>query len=186
MVVGLGNPGRQYARTRHNAGFLVVDALAARYGVDGAWKTKDGARQVLDRPHGVVFVEPQTYMNLSGDPTQKVAAWHKVEARDMLVVVDDLDLPFGKLRMRERGSSGGHNGLKSLIEHFGQDFPRLRIGIGRDRSGEAIGHVLGTFSPEEETRLSAIITAAADGIERWLTKTPLDAINFVNAWAAPT
>lgn len=185
MVVGLGNPGRQYARTRHNAGFLAVEALAERYGAGAAWKSKDGARQILDRVHGVVFVEPQTFMNLSGEPTYRIAAWHKIAARDMLVVVDDLDLPFGKLRMRERGSSGGHNGLKSLIAHFGEDFPRLRIGIGRDRSGEAIEHVLGTFSPEEEPRLPAIVTAAADGIERWLTRTPLDAIGFVNAWAQP-
>lgn len=186
MVVGLGNPGRHYARTRHNAGFLVVDALADRYGIGAAWKTKDGARQVLDRAHGVVFVEPQTFMNLSGEPTQRIAAWHKVAPRDILIVVDDLDLPFGKLRMRERGSSGGHNGLKSLIAHFGEDFPRLRIGIGRDSSGEAIGHVLGTFSPDEEARLPAIVEAAADGIERWLSTTPLDAIGFVNAWKAPT
>jgi PTH1 family peptidyl-tRNA hydrolase len=124
-------------------------------------------------------------MNLSGDPTRIIAAWHKVEARDILVVVDDLDLPFGKLRMRERGGSGGHNGLKSLIQHFGEDFPRLRVGIGRDRTGEAIGHVLGTFTPEESALLPAIAEGCIGGIERWLAGQPVAAINFVNAWSPP-
>jgi PTH1 family peptidyl-tRNA hydrolase len=124
-------------------------------------------------------------MNLSGEPTQLIAAWHKVAPRDILVVVDDLDLPFGKLRMRDKGGSGGHNGLKSLIQHFGEDFPRLRVGIGRDRSGQAIGHVLGTFTPEESAALPAIAEACIGGIERWLAESPTAAINFVNGWSLP-
>ncbi len=179
----MGNPGRQYARTRHNIGFIIVEELARRLGIDDGWKTKDGARQIVDRTRQIVLVEPQSFMNASGDPTQRIAAWHKIEPRDILVVVDDLDLPFGKLRLRERGSSGGHNGLKSLIAHFGQDFPRLRIGIGRDSSGEAIERVLGTFSPTEESQLAAIVDAAIHGIDLWLARESVIAVNFVNSWA---
>ena len=181
-MVGLGNPGRRYARTRHNAGFIVVDELARRLGVEAGWKTKDGARQIVDRTHGVVLVEPQTFMNDSGEPTVRIAAWHKVPPPQILVVVDDLDLPFGKLRMRERGSSGGHNGLKSLIARFGEDFPRLRIGIGRDETGEAIDRVLSPFDPQELLRLQAITAACVDGILLWLTQNSVTAINFVNSF----
>lgn len=129
----------------------------------------------------MILAEPQTFMNVSGEPTQRIAAWHKVPAAQMLVVVDDLDLPFGKLRMRERGGSGGHNGLKSLIAHFGEDFPRLRIGIGRHPDGEAIDRVLGTFSPDERSRLPPIIDACVQGIRLWLDDGVVTAINFVNS-----
>jgi PTH1 family peptidyl-tRNA hydrolase len=130
----------------------------------------------------VILAEPQTFMNVSGEPTQRIAAWHKVPAAGMLVVVDDLDLPFGKLRMRERGGSGGHNGLKSLIAHFGEDFPRLRIGIGRDPNGEAIDRVLGTFSIDERSRLPPLIDACVHGIRLWLDSDSVTAINFVNSY----
>jgi PTH1 family peptidyl-tRNA hydrolase len=169
-------------RTRHNAGFIVVDALAGQLGVGGAWRTKDGARQVVDRDHGVILVEPLSYMNLSGEPTQRIAAWHKVPPDQILVIVDDLDLPFGKLRMRERGSSGGHNGLKSLIGHFGPDFPRLRIGIGRDGTTEAIDRVLGTFSPDEAAKLPAVVDACVRGVRLWLEGPTVMAINYVNSF----
>lgn len=159
-----------------------MDELARRLGVQDAWKTKDGARQVVDRPRAVVLVEPQTFMNDSGEPVQRVAAWHKVPPPAILVVVDDLDLPFGKLRMRERGGSGGHNGLKSLIARFGEDFPRLRIGIGRDADGEAIDRVLSPFEPQEVERLQAITTACVDGILLWLEQNSVTAINFVNSY----
>jgi PTH1 family peptidyl-tRNA hydrolase len=123
-------------------------------------------------------------MNESGDPTQRIAAWHKVSPANILVIVDDLDLPFGKLRMRERGSSGGHNGLKSLIGHFGQDFPRLRIGIGRDGTTEAIDRVLGAFSADETAALPAIIDACVHGVELWLNDSSVTAINFVNSFVS--
>jgi PTH1 family peptidyl-tRNA hydrolase len=178
LVVGLGNPGREYTRTRHNIGFMVLDELARRWHLD-SWKKKDGALTTLERARGVMLVEPQTYMNLSGEPTQKIAAFHKIAPHDIFVVVDDLDLPFAKLRLRERGSAGGHNGLKSLIAHFGQDFPRLRIGIGRDGESDAIDRVLGPFSPEEEQQLPAIIDAAIDGISTWIDAGPAAAINVI-------
>jgi PTH1 family peptidyl-tRNA hydrolase len=183
LVVGLGNPGRQYARTRHNAGFMVVDALAERWGIGDAWKTKGDRRELVDRARGVVLLEPLSYMNLSGEPAEKVASWYKIEPSHMLVVVDELDLPFGTLRMRERGSAGGHNGLKSMIQYFGPDFPRLRVGIGRDSSADAIDRVLGTFGPDEERQLPDIITAAVDGVELWLKEPVIKAINFINSWS---
>ncbi|MFN2459437.1 MAG: aminoacyl-tRNA hydrolase [Candidatus Velthaea sp.] len=182
MIVGLGNPGRRYARTRHNAGFMVVDELARRWGRDADWKTRGDVRELVDRPRGAVLLEPLSYMNLSGEPAQRVAAWYKIVPEDILAVVDDLDLPFGKLRMRARGSSGGHNGLKSLIAVFGQEFPRLRVGIGRDRSGDAIDRVLTAFDSSEEERLTHVIDAAVRGIELWRERDIVTAVNFVNAW----
>lgn len=161
---------------------MVLDALSRALGVHEQWKTKDGARQIVDRAHDVVLVEPQTFMNLSGEPTQRIAAWHKVDPDRILVIVDDLDLPFGRLRMRERGGSGGHNGLKSLIAHLGDGFPRLRVGIGRDASGEAIDRVLGTFDPQEEAKLPEIVAAAVSGTRLWLTGPSVTAVNFINSF----
>ncbi len=131
-----------------------------------------------------MIVEPLDYMNASGPPTQGIATTYKVAPANILVVVDDLDLPFGRLRLRAQGSAGGHNGLKSLIAVFGDGFPRLRVGIGRDReSGEAIRHVLGRFSDEEMTALEPIVDRSIAGIETWLRDGPVAAQNIVNASA---
>jgi PTH1 family peptidyl-tRNA hydrolase len=181
MVVGLGNPGPRYTRTRHNAGFIVVDALAERWGLRD-WQKKGETRYALDRARRAILVEPQAYMNLSGPPTLGMATFYKVPPPRILVVVDELDLPFGTLRMRARGSSGGHNGLKSLIAAFGEDFPRLRVGIGRSSlEADAIDRVWGTFSPEEAGALPAIVERAVDGIEIWLRDGIDAAMNRVNA-----
>src|SRR5579884_3436765 len=167
-VIGLGNPGREYARTRHNVGFMVVDELARRAGNPGFRRrfrseltevTLEGARLVL--------AKPQTYMNLSGHAVREIVNWYHVPPDDILVVLDDLDSPFGTLRMRARGSAGGHNGLTSIIEQLGSsDIPRLRVGIGRGRSN-AISRVLSRFAPEEERELSAVIARATDGVLLW-------------------
>ncbi len=122
-------------------------------------------------------------MNESGGPVARIAGWWKTPPSGVLVVVDDIDLPFGKLRMRESGGSGGHNGLNSIIDYLGEDFPRLRIGIGR--AGDAIDHVLSTFTDEEERRLVPILDVAADGVVGWLERGPIDAMNYVNAWREP-
>jgi PTH1 family peptidyl-tRNA hydrolase len=179
LVVGLGNPGSRYRGTRHNIGFIVVDALAERWqAVD--WRRKGEARIAVDRAHDVVLVEPQSYMNLSGHPVLGLATFYKVPPQRILVIVDDLDLPFGTLRMRARGSSGGHNGLKSLIEALGQDFPRLRIGIGRAHEGDAIDRVLGNFDDDERAALPGIVERAIDGVETWLAHGVTAAMNLVN------
>ncbi len=163
----------------------MLEALARSLGDDAAWKTKDGARQIADRERGVILIEPLSFMNLSGEPTQRIAAWHKIEPEQILVIVDDLDLPFGKLRLRERGGSGGHNGLKSLIANLGETFWRLRVGIGRDASGEAIDRVLGTFSPDEEAQLPAIVDACVHGTRLWIEGQTVTAVNFLNSWQRP-
>ena len=183
LVVGLGNPGAKYALTRHNAGFMVVDALAERWGISVRdWQRKGEARYALDRERGVVLVKPQSYMNLSGRPTLGLATFYKVPPPRILVIVDDIDLPFGVLRMRAEGGSGGHNGLKSLIEAFGQVFPRLRIGIGRGHDDpDAIDRVLGEFSDSELRDLPTIVDRAVAGVETWLTHGVTQAMNVVNA-----
>jgi PTH1 family peptidyl-tRNA hydrolase len=180
LIVGLGNPGSKYARTRHNAGFVIVDELAERWGVRD-WQKKNEARYAIDRSRNAILVEPQSYMNLSGRPTLGLATFYKVPPERMLVVVDDLDLPFGTLRMRADGSSGGHNGLKSLIESFGQGFPRLRVGIGRGQDPDAIDRVLGDFSESEQKGLPDLVDRAVEGIETWLTDGVAAAMNRVNA-----
>jgi PTH1 family peptidyl-tRNA hydrolase len=182
LVVGLGNPGSRYANTRHNAGFMVVDALAGRWGLGAReWQKKGEARYAIDRSRNAILVKPQSYMNLSGGPTQSLATFYKVPPERILVVVDDLDLPFGTLRMRADGSSGGHNGLKSLIETFGQGFPRLRVGIGRGHDPDAIDRVLSEFSEIEQKELPALIERAVLGTETWLTDGIAAAMNRVNA-----
>jgi PTH1 family peptidyl-tRNA hydrolase len=180
-VVGIGNPGPRYERTRHNVGFMVVDEVARRLAVS-SWKKKDYARQVHVAAKRVVLVEPLTGMNGSGYPVRKIAAWWKTSRPEILVVSDDLDLPVGKLRLRASGGSGGHNGLRSLIEELGgDDFPRLRVGIGRGR--EAIDHVLSEFDEDELAKLGAIVDTAADGVTTWLDEGILPATQLVNSWA---
>jgi len=162
----------------------VVDEVARRLG-SGGWRKKDGAAQVHLASHSVVLVKPLSYMNDSGIPLSRIARWWKASPETLLVIVDELDLPFGRLRFRETGGSAGHNGLKSIIEHFGQTFPRLRVGIGRGSDRDAVDRVLATFGAAEERDLSKIVDAAADGAIAWLERGPVDAMNLVNPWRLP-
>ena len=180
IVVGLGNPGKEYEQTRHNAGFMVVDELASRYGLS-SWKTKDSARQIYDSQRRVVLIEPTSFMNLSGAPVRLISSWYRTPPEAVLVVVDDMDLPFGGLRMRPFGGHGGHNGLRSIIATIGDRFPRLRIGVGRPEF-ESVDHVLSAFNAQERMVLPRIIAAAADGVQRWLDEGPDAAMQFVNNW----
>lgn len=185
LVVGLGNPGKDYANTRHNAGFMAVDEVARRYGITN-WKKKDSAEQAADMARRVVFVKPLSYMNLSGTPVRLISSWYRTPADGVLVVVDEMDLPFGKLRMRPFGGHGGHNGLRSIVATIGDGFPRLRIGVGRPgESGDAADHVLTPFTVTEKRRLPAIVNAAADGIELWLDENLDRAMHFTNTWEEP-
>jgi PTH1 family peptidyl-tRNA hydrolase len=162
-------------------GFRVVDRVAAHFGVT-KWRNKDRAEQAHVPAQALVLVKPQSYMNESGGPIARIAAWWKTPPGEVLVVVDDLDLPFGRLRMRASGGSGGHNGLRSIIEVLGEDFPRLRIGIGRGDGDDAIDRVLATFTPDEERRLEPILEVATNGVLRWLERGTTDAMNYVNGW----
>jgi PTH1 family peptidyl-tRNA hydrolase len=158
----------------------VIDDVARRLGAT-QWKKKDEALQAHVAARAVVLVKPQSFMNESGGPLGRAASWWKAPPEDVLVVSDDLDLPFGRLRMRASGSSGGHNGLKSIIARFGEGFPRLRIGIGRGRN-DTIDYVLSNFNGDEERELGTLIDVASEGVLRWLERGPTDAIQFVNAW----
>lgn len=186
VVVGLGNPGSEYAETRHNVGFMVLDELSRRSPATSASKR---FRSVLreNRMNGekVILVAPQTFMNLSGHAVREVMHWYHVPPEEMLVIVDDLNLPFGSLRMRHRGSAGGHNGLASIIEQTGSmEFPRLRLGIGRG-GGASRAHVLSRFAPDERTELPGFIDKAADAAELWLRDGSILAMNAINRTVEP-
>ena len=169
VIVGLGNPGPKYAGTRHNAGFMCVDRLAERAGITLNDKRK-AAVLGEGRIEGkrVVLVKPRTFMNVSGEAVRYAMDRYRVRPESVLVVLDDLDLPLGRVRMRASGGSGGHNGLNSINTALGtQDYARLRIGIGRpDR--ETVGYVLGAFTQEEAPEAEAAIARAADAAEAWL------------------
>ena len=161
LIVGLGNPGEEYTRTRHNLGFLVVDALAELWQVHlGAQpKLKAEVYTGLVGDETMVLAEPQTFMNLSGESVQKIKQFYKIENSDIWIISDDLDLEFGKVRVRQGGSSGGHNGLKSIIENIGEDFVRIRVGIKNDTLIKIPTEkfVLQRFDKDEETQLPGII-----------------------------
>jgi len=185
LIVGLGNPGREYRETRHNVGFMVADALADRWRVADQWREKSSA--LLARTGvgdaGVLLVKPLTFMNLSGEAVAAVAGFYKVEPADVLVIVDEAALPLGRLRARRDGSAGGHNGLKSLIQHLGtQAFPRLRVGVGRGDNGrELADHVLGRFEPDERETVSAAVLRAADATEMFISDGIERVMNAFNA-----
>jgi PTH1 family peptidyl-tRNA hydrolase len=163
---------------------LVVDEVARRSGVT-TWKKKDGAEQAVVAARNAVFVKPTTFMNLSGTPVRLISSWYRTPPADVLVVSDDMDLPFGKLRMRPFGGHGGHNGLRSVIATIGEDFPRIRLGLGRPEY-DGVDHVLSPFRDEERRLLPQIVVAAADGVERWLDEGIEPAMRYVNTWDAPT
>jgi PTH1 family peptidyl-tRNA hydrolase len=184
IVVGLGNPGPQYSKTRHNIGWMVLDRLADRAGWAGRGRTRDAAAVVAGRYRGLdlVLVKPLTFMNESGLAVRKVLARERAPLAELLVVADDFALPFGKLRFREGGSAGGHNGLRSIIEELETEkFSRLRVGIG-DPGRAAVDHVLSEFGPGERQRLSELLDAVADAVEAWARDGTNKAANHYNAF----
>lgn len=169
MIVGLGNPGSEYAKTRHNIGFMLVDKLAENLKVA---VNKSKYKALIGEAHigqeKVLLVKPQTYMNLSGEAVGPLARWHKLNAEDIIVVYDDMDLPLGKLRIRAKGGSGGHNGMKSIISVLGtEDFPRMRIGIGKNQAN-TVNHVLGKFNAEETAELEKTIEQTLLAVQTWV------------------
>jgi PTH1 family peptidyl-tRNA hydrolase len=182
LIVGLGNPGPEYARTRHNVGFMVVDELSRRHRIP-IRSSQHGARvgegEVAGEP--IALVKPLTYMNVSGRAVGPLLQRHSLPPANLLVVYDDADLPLGKIRLRARGSAGGHGGLKSIIGTIGSsEFPRLRIGIGRAGKGDLVDHVLGGFRHHERATVDNAIQRAADAIEHLLTHGIESAMNHFN------
>lgn len=164
LVAGLGNPGREYDRTRHNVGFLVADALARRAGATFAHEPKWNADTA--RADAVTLLKPMTFMNLSGESVGEFCRFHKLEPGQALIVFDDVALPLGRLRLRGQGSPGGHNGLESVLLHLGSErVPRLRVGIGKSAKDSLVGHVLGRFSADEWPVLDETVNRAADAVE---------------------
>ncbi len=170
MVVGLGNVGSKYTGTRHNIGFAVIDELARRRRAGSARNRFDARIQEVGvGDERVVLAAPTTMMNNSGYAIAQLANWYKLPPESILVVYDELDLPFGKLRLRPSGGPGGHNGVRSVIDQLGtKDFCRLRIGIGRPTSGSTISYVLSRFSVAQREVVPEIVQLAADAVEHWL------------------
>jgi PTH1 family peptidyl-tRNA hydrolase len=164
LLVGLGNPGREYTGTRHNIGFMVLDRMAAAAGAQFRAEKKWQAEVAV--AGDVWLCKPQTYMNLSGESVGALARFHKIDPAAVLVVLDDMALPLGRLRFRERGSAGGHNGLQNILDHLGtQDVPRLRIGIGPADPGAATNHVLGRFAVDERPLVEQALDRAVEAIQ---------------------
>lgn len=183
LIVGLGNPGKEYERTRHNVGFMVVEAFARRHGI--AVARRDFRALVGDGRVGdarVFLLKPQTFMNLSGESVAMFLRQKPLALTDIMVVADDIALPLGKLRLRAEGSAGGHNGLKSLIQHLhSQAFPRLRFGVGAPRDPSVqIDFVLGPFSKREQEEVDETVERAVAALETWLSEGLQTAMNRFN------
>ena len=170
LIVGLGNPGKEYRETRHNVGFKVVDEIARRHDLALAMAPSQVPEAFIAKKYGpepLLVAKPLTFMNRSGDAVAALSRYYEIAPADLLVVVDEVALPFGRLRARARGSAGGHNGLKSVIERLGtMEFPRLRLGVGRgDSRRDLADHVLSKFEADEQSALEEFITRAADAAE---------------------
>jgi len=184
LVVGLGNPGREYEATRHNAGFKVVDALARRLGVAfNRVRHHALVTEARHGPHRVLLAKPQTYMNASGRAVAPLVRYYRLPLKNLIVVYDDLDLPFGTVRLRSQGGHGGHKGLASILAALGgrRDVPRLRIGIGRPPGRmDAAAYVLRPFTPEEREQWPRIQDRALEGLLLWIEQGPEAAMRWVN------
>ncbi|MBL8879485.1 MAG: aminoacyl-tRNA hydrolase [Phycisphaerales bacterium] len=184
LIAGLGNPGPRYADSRHNIGFIVVDALARRHKISEWRFDRDFQGQIAewpDRGERVYLLKPLTYMNLSGVSVQAVLRFYKMTPSDLLVVFDDLDLPVGRMRIRPNGSSGGQKGMESVIQHVStSEFARLRVGIGKVHRTNTVGHVLGEFAPDEKPEVEMMIQQAADACECWIREGTTTAMNRFN------
>lgn len=168
IIVGLGNPGNEYAKTRHNVGFMLIDALAEHLNIT-LWKDKFNAQIAEGRigAEKILLVKPQTYMNNSGEAVGPLMRWYKLKPEDIVVAHDDMDIPAGTIRIRKKGSSGGHNGIKSLISHIGsENFARVRLGIGRPLPGwSVVKHVLAPFPAEDKAEVDKAIDYLIPAVE---------------------
>ena len=185
LIVGLGNPGPEYRETRHNVGFMVVDALVDRWRVTDQWREKFDALQIktMRGEEAVIVAKPLTFMNLSGQAVAGLAGFYKIDLADVLIVTDDVALPVGRLRARREGGAGGHTGLKSIIQSLAtQAFPRMRVGVGRgDNRRDLADHVLGRFEADERDTVSAAVLRAADASEMFLSDGIERVMNAFNA-----
>ncbi len=182
LIVGLGNPGRQYAGHRHNVGFQCVDYIAERWHAE--WRTKRFKALLAEAEidsHRVLLAKPQTFMNDSGQAVAPISGWYKIAPPRILVIYDDLDLPLARLRLRPAGSSGGHRGVQSIIDALGtQDFPRLRVGIGRPEQGDPIDYVLNDFTREQDAIMRQVYARVEEIVRCYLNAGIREAMNSYN------
>ena len=183
VIAGLGNPGREYEGTRHNVGFMTLDALADKYNIDVREKAFKGliGKGVIEG-NKVILVKPQTYMNLSGECIRQVMDYYKVDPSEFIVIYDDISLVPGGIRIRKKGSAGGHNGIKNIIAHLGtQEFPRIKVGVGDKPKGmDLADYVLGHFSKEDQAKMDEAFKDAANAAEMILDKGMDAAMNHYN------
>lgn len=169
MIVGLGNPGKEYEKTRHNAGFMVIDALCKDLSLDLNQK-KFKALYAIDKKLDCIVVKPQTYMNLSGEAVLALANYYRINKDDILVIYDDMDLPVGKIRIRERGSSAGQKGMANIINLLhSSDIKRIRVGVGKNKLIETVDYVLGKFTSDEQTTFQESVERSKEAIKAYLT-----------------
>ncbi len=183
LIVGLGNPGRSYQDTRHNVGFMIADKIAGDFGISFSKKKFDTVYgRGLIEDNEILLVKPLAYMNRSGPPVQQLARYYRIQSKDMLVIHDDIDLAYGRLKIKEKGGHGGHNGIRSLIDAFGGgDFLRLRIGVGRSETGSDVtGHVLGKFPAQQIQFLDRIIKNARNAVVTILSHGTKVGMNLFN------
>jgi len=182
LIVGLGNPGKKYEGTRHNTGFMVMDALADHYNQDISNKKFNGLYTKFKyNGEDIILLKPQTYMNNSGESVGQFLRYFKLKPTDLLVIYDDMDMPTGKLRLREKGSAGGHNGIKSIIAHVGtNEFRRIRVGISKLPRYDVIDYVLGHFTSEEKPLIEEGINNAVKAIDTYLKEDFNKAMNLYN------
>jgi PTH1 family peptidyl-tRNA hydrolase len=187
LIVGLGNPGKEYEDTRHNIGFKVIDNIAKEYNIEiNRQKFKGVYGEGFINNKKVMLLKPTTYMNLSGESVRGVVDFYNLENSEVIVIYDDISLEVGKLRIRDKGSAGGHNGIKSIIAHFGSDiFPRIKVGIGQP-NGDLVKYVLGRFTKEEMTILSESIDASTKATEEIIKSDVKTAMNQFNGFKAST
>ncbi len=179
LIVGLGNIGKEYENTRHNIGFMVVDELARRLGVTFGKEYRSAYAAEYRAPEKIIIIKPTTYMNLSGIAVSAYANFYHIDPEDIAVIQDDMDMPVGQLRIRRKGSAGGHNGIKSIAEHLGtSDFPRFKIGIGHpERNNKAvINHVLHAFQGEDKTAIEAAVNEMTAALEDWIKTSDIEQV----------
>ena len=181
LIVGLGNPGKQYEQTRHNIGFDVIDYMANKYNIDvNREKFKGICGEGFIENKKVILLKPLTYMNLSGESIRELANFYKLEDDEIIVVYDDISLDIGRLRIREKGSAGGHNGIKSIIQNLGGDkFPRVKVGVGQPKDN-LVNHVLGKFSQEDREHIEKVIPVVSDAIVEIVKNDAKESMNKFN------
>ena len=181
LIVGLGNPGKQYEQTRHNNGFDVIDYMANKYNIDvNREKFKGICGEGFIENKKVILLKPLTYMNLSGESIRELANFYKLEDDEIIVVYDDISLDIGRLRIREKGSAGGHNGIKSIIQNLGGDkFPRVKVGVGQPKDN-LVNHVLGKFSKEDREHIEKVIPVVSDAIVEIVKNDAKESMNKFN------